>query len=159
MKGIVDILRLVVSIMICQGAGLIGSIFTRTSVGTWYVTLRKPSFNPPSWLFGPVWITLYAMMGVSLFFVWRKGLGNPGVRVALTVFAIQLVLNVLWSVAFFGLNSPLRGFIVIVVLWSAILLTVIYFWRVSTAGALLLLPYMAWVSFALVLNFRIWRLN
>ncbi len=156
---LIEIAGLVASIVICQGAGLIGSIFTTPAIPTWYEALRKPFFRPPNWLFAPVWITLFTLMGVSAFLVWRKGLDDPQVKIALTIFVIQLILNTAWSVIFFGLRSPLGGLIVISVLWIAILLTILNFSKVSMAAGLLLLPYILWVSFAAVLNLFIWRLN
>jgi tryptophan-rich sensory protein len=154
-----DILKLVVSIIACQCAGIIGSIFTRGAIPTWYVTLEKPAFNPPNWLFAPVWTLLYIMMGIAAFLVWRKGLENRQVRIALIVFLVQLVLNALWSVVFFGLESPLYGLIVIAALWVAILFTVLKFFRISLAASVLMWPYMLWVTFAAVLNVSIWLLN
>ncbi|MCJ7653801.1 MAG: tryptophan-rich sensory protein [Dehalococcoidia bacterium] len=154
-----DIWKLVVSIIACLAAGAVGSIFTRQAIPTWYATLEKPAFNPPNWLFAPVWTLLYIMMGVAAFLVWRKGLDNRQVRVALIVFLVQLVLNALWSVAFFGLESPLYGLIVIATLWVAILFTVLKFYRISLAASVLMWPYLLWVSFAAVLNSSIWLLN
>jgi benzodiazapine receptor len=154
-----DIIKLVVSIVACQGAGAIGSIFTTPAIPTWYATLKKPFFTPPSWLFAPAWITLYLLMGIAAFLIWRKGLGQKGVRAALVVFLVQLVLNALWSVVFFGLQSPLWGVVVILALWVAILLTIIRFFKLSTAAGALLVPYILWVSFASVLNVAIWVLN
>jgi benzodiazapine receptor len=154
-----DIWKLVVSIIACLAAGAIGSIFTRQAIPTWYATLEKPAFNPPNWLFAPVWTALYILMGVAAFLVWRKGLENKQVRVALIVFLVQLILNALWSVAFFGLESPLYGLIVIAALWVAILFTVLKFHRLSLAASVLLWPYLLWVSFAAVLNSSIWLLN
>jgi tryptophan-rich sensory protein len=158
MKAI-EIVKLVVSIIACQLAGLIGSIFTTPSIPTWYASLRKPVFTPPNWLFAPVWTALFLLMGVALFLIWRKGLGIPGVKVALIIFIVQLIFNILWSVAFFGLKSPLFGLIVIVILWIAILLTIINFYRLSTVAGLLLIPYIVWVSFAGILNFSLFTLN
>ena len=155
----IEIARLVASIIICQGAGLIGSIFTTPAIPTWYAALRKPFFRPPNWLFAPVWITLFTLMGVSAFLVWRKGLSDPQVKVALSIFLVQLLLNTLWSVVFFGLRSPLGGLIVISILWVAILLTILNFFKTSMTAGLLLVPYILWVSFAAVLNLFIWRLN
>lgn len=154
-----DIIKLVVSIVACQCAGIIGSIFTTSAIPTWYAALEKPFFNPPNWLFAPAWVTLYLLMGIAAFLVWRKGLGQKGVRAALVVFLVQLVLNALWSVVFFGLKSPLWGVVVIIALWVAILLTIIRFFKLSTAAGALLLPYILWVSFASVLNVAIWVLN
>ncbi len=154
-----DIWKLVVSIVACLAAGAIGSIFTRQAIPTWFATLEKPAFSPPNWLFAPVWTLLYIMMGVAAFLVWRKGLENRQVRIALIVFLVQLVLNVLWSVVFFGLESPLFGVVVIVILWVAILLTVLKFYRISLTASVLMWPYLLWVTFAAVLNSSIWLLN
>ncbi|MFC2050307.1 TspO/MBR family protein [Chloroflexota bacterium] len=154
-----DIWKLVVSIVACLAAGAIGSIFTRQAIPTWYATLEKPVFNPPNWVFMPVWTLLYIMMGVAAFLVWRKGLEDKQVRIALVVFLVQLVLNALWSVAFFGLESPVYGLIVIVALWVAILVTVLKFYRISVAASVLMWPYLLWVTFAAILNSSIWLLN
>lgn len=154
-----NILGLVISIAVCQLAGVIGSVFTSRTVTTWYVTLAKPPFTPPSWVFAPVWIALFLLMGVAAFAVWSKGWNDQRVKIALSLFILQLILNVLWSAVFFGLRSPLAGLIDIVILWSAILLTMISFYRISTTAAALLVPYFLWVSFAGVLNFSIWSLN
>jgi benzodiazapine receptor len=151
--------KLAISIVLSLLAGVIGSVFTSRSVGTWYVTLQKPSFTPPSGVFGPVWTTLYVLMGISLFLVWRVGTANPDVRLGLVLFAIQLVLNALWSFAFFGMRSPLAGAVVIAVLWAAILANLVVFARVSRLAGALLVPYIVWVSFAAVLNFTIYSLN
>ena len=154
-----DILKLIVSLVICQCAGLIGSIFTTAAIPTWYATLEKPPFTPPNWLFAPAWATLYVLMGIAAFLVWRKGLNHEGAKLALMIFLIQLVLNALWSVVFFGLESPLAGIIVILMLWVAILFTILNFFRLSMVAGLLLLPYILWVSFAAILNISIWLLN
>ena len=154
-----DIIKLNASIAACQGAGLIGSLFTTAAIPTWYAGLQKPFFTPPNWLFAPAWITLYILMAVAAFLIWRKGLDQKGVRFALIIFLIQLVLNTLWSIVFFGLESPLYGIIVIIALWIAILLTMIKFFKLSTIAGALLTPYIGWVSFAAVLNVAIWMLN
>jgi len=154
-----DIFRFIVSIVVCQLAGTVGSIFTAPAISTWYTTLRKPVFTPPNWVFAPVWITLFALMGVAAFLVWRKGLRNSQSRRALMVFAIQLTLNVFWSVAFFGLKSPLAGLILIIILWLAILVTIVYFLKVSRTAGLLLIPYIFWVSIATALNLSIVIMN
>lgn len=154
-----DIFKLLISIIACQCAGLIGSLATVTAIPTWYATLDKPSFTPPNWLFAPAWITLYLLMGISAFIVWRKGLDSRPIQVALMVFLAQLILNALWSVVFFGLQSPLYGVVVIIALWIAILFTILNFYKISTAAAIILLPYILWVSFATVLNISIWILN
>ncbi len=154
-----DILKLVVSIIACLAAGAIGSIFTRSAIPTWYATLEKPAFNPPNWLFAPAWALLYLLMSIAAFLVWRRGLENRQVRIALIVFLIQLILNALWSVVFFGLESPLYGLIVISALWVAILFTVLKFYRISSVASVLMWPYLLWVTFAAVLNVSIWLLN
>jgi len=153
-----DILKLVISIALCQLAGFIGSLFTTPAIPTWYKTLNKPFFTPPNWIFGPVWISLFILMGISLFMLWQTQ-DHPRFKTALIFFFVQLILNVLWSAAFFGLRSPLLGFIDIVLLWVAILLTIQHCLRISRIAGLLLLPYMIWVSFAVVLNFSLWILN
>jgi benzodiazapine receptor len=157
--SIKDLLKLIASIIICQLAGFIGSLFTTPAIPTWYATLRKPTFTPPSWVFFPVWTTLFLLMGISLFLVWQKTLKERKVKIALSLFAIQLVLNTLWSIFFFGLKSPLLAFIEIVILWFAILLTILKFFKVSKPAGILLLPYILWVSWAAVLNFFLWNLN
>jgi benzodiazapine receptor len=154
-----DISKLAISIVACLAAGAIGSIFTRDAIPSWYTTLTKPSFNPPNWVFGPVWTFLYVLMGIAAFLVWRKGTGNTKIRIALIVFLVQLVLNAFWSVAFFGLESPLYGLIVISILWVAILATVVLFFRISRVASILMWPYLLWVSFATVLNSSIFLLN
>lgn len=154
-----DIIRLIVSIIVCECAGLIGSIFTTGAIPTWYASLQKPTFTPPNWLFAPAWTTLYLLMGISAFIIWRKGLASRQIRTALMIFAIQLVINILWSVVFFGLESPLSGLIVIIVLWIAILITILSFGKISTAAAWVMVPYILWVSFATALNAGIWALN
>ena len=154
-----DIVKLIASIIICQLAGFIGSLFTTPVIPTWYKTLAKPSFTPPNSLFSPVWIILFLLMGISLFLVWQKNLKDNKVKIALVFFAIQLVLNILWSILFFGLQSPLLAFIEIIILWLAILLTILKFIKVSKPAGLLLLPYILWVSFAALLNFFLWNLN
>jgi tryptophan-rich sensory protein len=153
-----DIFKLVISIVLCQLAGFLGSLFTAPAIPTWYKTINKSFFTPPDWIFSPVWISLFILMGISLFMVWRKQ-EQPRFKVALIFFFVQLIFNILWSAAFFGLRSPLLGLIDIVLLWVAILLTIQHFLRISKMAGLLLLPYILWVSFAVVLNFSLWILN
>jgi tryptophan-rich sensory protein len=138
---------------------MVGSLFTAPSIPTWYAALNKPAFNPPSWLFAPAWITLYTLMGVALFLVWRRGWEEQAVRSAVGVFALQLLLNAAWSPLFFGLHWLLPALVEIVLLWILILLTMLRFRRLSPPAGWLLLPYLAWVSFAAVLNFSLWWLN
>jgi tryptophan-rich sensory protein len=154
-----EIIKLIVSIGLCQSAGIIGSVFTASAIPTWYASLSKPSFGPPNWLFGPVWITLYTLMGISLYLVWKQGLGSGDVRLAMAVFGVHLILNALWSILFFGLKNPFIAFIEIVALLIMIIASMVLFYGVSKPAAFLLVPYLAWVSFATVLNFAIWRLN
>lgn len=154
-----DLLSLLAAIFLCELAGLVGSIFTTPAIPTWYATLKKPPFNPPSWIFAPVWVTLYMLMGISLFMVWRKRLHVPQIKKAVSVFGIQLALNVLWSLTFFGTQSPFYGFIVIVLLLIALLATMVMFYRISKTAGLLLLPYLLWGSFATILNLSILLLN
>jgi len=148
--------KLIISVLICLLAGFIGSIFTTPAITTWYAALQRPSFAPPNWVFFPVWTSLFIMMGISLFLVWQKKEKKVN---ALYIFAAQLVLNVLWSVVFFGLRSPLLGLIEIIILWIAILATILSFMKISRTAGYLLIPYILWVSFAAILNFSIWRLN
>ena len=126
--------------------------------GEWYAQLKKPSWNPPGWIFGPVWTALYTMMAVAAWLVWRRG-GWAVQRKALVWFLVQLVLNALWSPLFFGWKNPGLAFAEIVLLWLAILGTLLAFWKAHRAAGALLLPYLAWVSFAAVLNFTLWQLN
>jgi tryptophan-rich sensory protein len=143
---------------ICFSVAAIGSVWTSTSVRTWYLRLRKPSFNPPSWVFGPVWSALYLMMATSAWLVWRKG-GWETPRVALLLFFIQLGLNLAWSGLFFGLRRPGLAMVDILALLVAVVATAIEFRTFSRTAFWLMVPYAMWVSFASVLNFSIWRLN
>jgi benzodiazapine receptor len=154
-----DLKKLVFLLVVCEAAGLFGSIFNIPSIPTWYASLNKPWFTPPSWLFAPVWIMLYALMAVSLFLVWRRGLLSDRENIAVCVFALQLVLNAAWSLIFFGLRMPLAALAEIMVLWFSIALTIALFWKISRKAAILLLPYLAWVSFAVALNYFFWALN
>ena len=154
-----DILKLVVSILIPLIAGFIGSIATFSSIPTWYASLVKPAWAPPNWVFSPVWTTLFILMGIALFLVWRQGPWRRDVKIAVIIFAVQLVLNVLWSVIFFGLQSLLGGLIEIVFLWIAILATIIAFYRISKPAGILLLPYIIWVTIASYLTYTVYLLN
>lgn len=154
-----DALKLVAAVGVSQLAGLLGTIVTAPAIPGWYAALEKPALNPPSWVFGPVWTTLYVLMGIAAFLVWRKGLQEREVRIALGVFVVQLVLNALWSFVFFGMQEPGLALINIATLWLAIVITGILFWRIERAAAYLLVPYLLWVSFASYLNYAIWSLN
>jgi benzodiazapine receptor len=154
-----DVWRLLISILICQLAGLIGSIPNVNAIPGWYSTLLRPSFAPPNWIFAPVWITLYTMMGLALFLIWKAGWGNSLARTAIILFAVQLILNACWTYIFFGWKELLFAFIEIVILWVIILLTIRAFFRISPIAGLLLIPYLFWVTFAAILNYAFWRLN
>lgn len=147
------------SILICLAAGFLGSLVTITGPGSWYDQLVKPWFNPPSFIFGPVWTALYILIGIALYLVLTEGLEKPPVRLAAGLFAVQLVLNAVWSYAFFGLESPFLGFVELVILWIFILATIIAFFRIKRIAAFLMLPYIAWVTFAGVLTYTIMILN
>lgn len=153
------LIKAIVCILLCLSAGGIGSAFTAPAIPAWYATLVKPSFSPPNWVFAPVWTLLYILMGLAAAIVWQKGLQNPQVRTALVAFLIQLILNMIWSVLFFGLRSPLYGLVDILFLWAVILVTIAQFSKVSIQAALLLIPYILWVTFATGLNFGIFFLN
>ncbi len=153
-----DLLALAVFGVLVFGAAALGSIWTQSSVDTWYVTLAKPEWTPPGSVIGSVWSVLFVLMAVSAWLVWREE-GIRGARVPLSLFAFQLVLNAAWSGIFFGLQNPGAAFIEIIALWLAIVATIIAFARVSRTAALLLVPYLAWVTFAGYLTWAIWRLN
>lgn len=154
-----DIVKLVISILACLAAGGIGSIFTFKSIPTWYPGLKKPRYTPPDKVFGPVWTTLYLLMGISVFFIWQKELTTEGVILPFILFWVQLVLNASWSIVFFSMKSKDGGLIVIIVLWFLILCTIIASFQVSTWAGILLIPYILWVSIATYLNAGIWWLN
>lgn len=143
-------------VLLCLAVGGIAGWATAQSVNDWYLTLNRPSWNPPNWLFAPVWTTLYIVMAIAAWLVWRT---NDNVRPALTLFFVQLALNFAWSFLFFGARSPLLGLIEILALLAAIIATTSAFFRRSTLAGVLMLPYLVWVSFATFLNFTIWRLN
>ena len=153
-----QIVGLATSILICFAAAGLGSVVTTSKIPNWYADLTKPVWTPPGWLFGPVWTALYLGMAIAAWLVWRKR-GIGAAKLPLALFAIQLTLNSLWSVLFFGFQQPGMALIDILLLWCAILATLIAFWRHSTLAGLLLVPYLAWVSFAVALNWAIWRLN
>ena len=113
----IRIFKLITSILICQGVGAIGALFTSPAISTWYATIQKPSFNPPSWIFAPVWTFLFLLMGISLYLVWSKGWKDKKIKTAISIFGVQLALNTLWSLLFFPLQSPLYAFIEIIILW------------------------------------------
>ena len=147
-----------ISIVIALAAGGIGGFATATSVTTWYAGLNKPAFNPPNAVFGPVWTTLYVLMALAAWRVWR-GADGAVRRRALTIYAVQLVLNLAWSLIFFGLRQPGLAFIEVVALLASVLACAVAFWRIDRLAGTMMIPYAAWVSFASALNFAIWRLN
>jgi tryptophan-rich sensory protein len=142
-------------LIICLGAGFFGSQFTP---GEWYASLEKPAWNPPSSIFAPVWTCLYILMALAVWLVWIQA-RHPGRIHAVAVFIMQLVLNGLWSYLFFGLNRPGMAFLEIIIMWGAILVTIVMFWKIRPLAGILLMPYLLWVSFASVLNHQLWRLN
>ncbi len=149
---------LAVFIVACLGAGGLGAIATTPEIEGWYKTIEKPSWNPPDYVFGPVWTTLYVMMAVAAWLIWKPE-GYQAAAMPLTLFAIQLALNIAWSWIFFGAHRPGFASAEIVILWLAILATTVAFFKRSQLAGWLMAPYLAWVSFACVLNFTIWRLN
>lgn len=150
--------RVLAAVAICESAGVAGVLLTRTGDSPWYRGLRKPAFNPPGWVFGPVWTALYLLMGISLSQLWARR-GDPRARPALRAFGLQLLLNAAWTPVFFGLRSVAGGMAVLAGLWVALTVTIVRAWRVRPAAAALLLPYWAWTTFAGVLNASIWFLN
>lgn len=157
-RRVVEILGLAAALALCFAVSSLGGLITAQSVGTWYQDLAKPPFNPPDWLFAPVWTTLYLLMAVAAWRVWRRAGWRDG-RTALIAFAAQLALNLGWSAAFFGLRMPGSAFVVVLVLLAAIAVTARLFWTVDRLAGILLAPLLAWVGFATALNAAIWRLN
>ncbi|MFT5863201.1 MAG: benzodiazapine receptor [Flavobacteriales bacterium] len=151
--------KIVLSVGVCLAIGAIGAFATQSSVNEWYATVNKPFFNPPNWIFGPMWTLLYVLMGIAAGIVWSKGFYHKWVKTALYHFGLQLLLNAAWSILFFGLQEPLWALIEIIVLFIFILLTIKWFKVVNKTAAYLLVPYACWVAFATLLNFEIWRLN
>lgn len=149
--------RLIASIAICLSAGAIGSVFTAGSIDTWYRGLNKPAFTPPDWLFAPAWTTLYILMGVSLYLVWSGGFRKN--QSAIGIFFLQLILNAIWSIIFFGLKNPELALAEIIVLWLVIIWTIWAFFPIAKIAAYLLVPYLVWVTFASFLNLSIVFLN
>lgn len=151
------IFKIGISVGICLGLGFISSILTAGSIPGWYDNLNKPWFNPPNWIFGPAWSVLYILMGISLYlFFSAKGKHKQS---GLYLFFLQLALNFFWSILFFGLRNPLLAAVDILLLWAAILLTIKSFYKISKTASYLLMPYIAWVSFATILNISILILN
>ncbi len=148
-----------ISVLVCLVIGFLSSFATQSSVNDWFVTLNKPSFNPPNWIFAPVWTLLYVMMGVAAGLVWSKGFHHLWVKTALYHFGFQLLLNASWSIVFFGLKEPFWALVVIITLLILLVLTIRWFRIVSKIAAWMLVPYFLWVCFATALNYKIWELN
>jgi len=152
-------LKFIISLLICQAAGIFGSLLTFNAIQTWYITLKKPEFVPPGSLIGMIWIVIYSLMAISLFLIWSKGLKSEEHKFAIKVFGVQLLLNALWSPIFFNLRSPFFAFLIIIALWIAIAATIYLFYKISRMASYILIPYILWVTFAAYLNFIIWQLN
>lgn len=150
---------LIISVILSQLAGIIGSTATISSIPNWYATLNKPFFNPPNWIFAPVWTTLYTLMGIALYLVWLKGYKNKNIKPAINLFLLHLVLNAGWSLIFFGLQNLTLALIVILILWLMIAKLILMFNKINKYSAYLLVPYLLWVSFATLLNFSLLILN
>jgi tryptophan-rich sensory protein len=153
------VLILIFSLFTSLSAGWIGALFTMSQIPTWYAEIEKPFFNPPNWVFGPVWTILYILMGVSLYLILTTHTDKKAKKKAIIFFVLQLVLNTFWSIIFFGLHAVGVAFLEILVLWWSILATILYTRRINKNGAYLLFPYLAWVSFAALLNLSIYILN
>lgn len=151
--------RILLAVALCLFVGFLSGFATQSSISDWYVSLNKPSFNPPNWIFAPVWTVLYILMGVAAGIVWSKGFYHKWVQTALYHFIFQLVFNAAWSIVFFGMRSPFYALMVIIVLLILIVLTIKWFRVVSKTAALLMIPYLLWVAFATILNYSIWQLN
>jgi len=151
--------RLIISLALPQLAGLVGSVFTTSAIPNWYAALEKPSFSPPNWIFGPAWILLYILMGISVYLIWQRVNENKTARGALWLFWIHLFFNAIWSIIFFGLHNPGLAFTDIIIIWLLIVVLMIKFWPINKWSTYLLIPYLFWVSFASVLNYFIWYLN
>jgi tryptophan-rich sensory protein len=150
--------KLVVSVLFTVGIGSLGGLFTMSEIQGWYAGLQKPSFNPPNWLFGPVWSMLYLLMGISFYLIWKQPVSTVR-NVGLILFVIQFILNFFWSILFFNQHMIAAALLEMVFMWIFILLTMIWFAKLSRTAAWLLLPYLCWVSFATVLTAAIWKLN
>ena len=150
--------KFIVSVAVPVAVGALSGLFTVTGEGSWYRTINKPSWNPPGWIFGPVWTTLYILMGIAFYQVWRLPESKAG-RTAILLFGIQLILNFFWSFIFFNQHQIGWALVEIIAMWIMILLTIFVFAKVNTVAAWLLVPYISWVSFAAILNYTIWRLN
>jgi tryptophan-rich sensory protein len=159
MKAI-QVFKFIVALAVCFSASGLGALFMAgDSLNTWYAQLQKPSFTPPDWVFGPAWTILYLLMAISVFLIWNKGLDYPKVKQSIGLFLIQLALNAIWTPLFFGFHLILPAFIEIIILWFAILVTILAFKRISLRASILLIPYLIWVGYATILNGSMWYLN
>ncbi len=149
----------ILAIVICQIAGALGAVVTAPAIPAWYAGLTKPAINPPNWVFGPVWTLLYTLMGIAVYLVWKKGIKKPRVRLAVTVFGIHLAVNTAWSIVFFGFHAIASALFVIFILWSLIVILMKLFHPIDKRATYFLVPYLAWVSFAAILNFWLLILN
>lgn len=159
MYSMSNAVALIVSIAIAQAAGLIGSLFTMDAIPTWYATLVRPNIAPPNWVFGPVWTTLYCLMGIAAFFIWKQYKTHTRAKQALIVYGLQLAINTTWSIVFFTQQNIAGALVIVLVLLGLIAWTMLLFGRIDKRAAYLLIPYLAWVSFATLLNYQFWRLN
>ncbi|HNV96981.1 MAG TPA: tryptophan-rich sensory protein [bacterium] len=156
-RKISDLLVFIIAIIIPQMAGFLGSLYTTPNIKTWYAFVNKPSFNPPNWIFGPVWTILFILMGVASYIIYKE---KNKLRIeALKIYTSQLILNTMWSIIFFGARNPLGAFILIIALWILIAYNMLYFYKIKKIAGYLFIPYLLWVSFAMVLNFAIYILN
>lgn len=153
------IIELAAAIILSQSAGLIGSIFTVENVPTWYTTVEKPAYNPPAWVFAPVWITLYCLIGVAAFLVWQRRKESAAAPAALAVFTFQLVINTMWPMIFFGAHAIFLAFLDVLALLILTIIMMYLFAKTDKRAAIILIPYLLWAAFATVLNFNIWLLN
>lgn len=159
MRNLSSTLKLVIAILTCEVIGFTSGLIGSAAMNTWFDNLQKPSWNPPNYLFGPVWTFLYALMGIAFWLIWKNATPESNKRSAYTVFALQLFLNFCWSIIFFRFQAPFIALIEILFLLAMILLTAYHFSKISKTAAYLLIPYALWVSFASVLNYTLWSLN
>jgi benzodiazapine receptor len=151
--------ELSIAVMMCEGAGFLGSLFTFSEIPTWYAGLIKPAWNPPAWVFGPVWTTLFALMGIAVYRIWRLGMKRERVKIAVYLFITQLAFNIAWSIIFFGMHNPGAALVEILMLLGLIVGTTISFFKLDRVSGYLMTPYLTWVSFAAFLTYTIWKLN
>ena len=159
-----NVIKFLIYLVICQGAGIVGSIFTVPAIKNWYVFLQKPSFSPPNWLFGPAWTIFYFLMAVSIFLIWSSSAKatdgqSKKTKMVFRLFWIHLFFNAIWSILFFGLQSPLLGLFDIIILWVMIGILTFQFFKIKKLAGILFIPYWLWVSFATILNFFVYKLN